>query len=197
MTIAFINKEKILSEIRQGNEDALVRIYLKYKSEFIRWGSKTFNLSQEECEDIYQDSILIFRKNIVSEKLVELNSSIKTYLFAVARNIALKRIQTSARHISENLIGKEKEQNPHFAEPADEIIARDEQQQLISNMINKLNEPNRSILKMYYYQNLSMKEIAEKLNYKNDKVVKAQKVRCMKTLKKMVQELSLMDTLED
>lgn len=195
MTIAFINKEKILKEIRQGNEDALVRVYLRHKPEFMRWASKTFNLSQEECEDIYQDTILVFRKNIVSERLTELSSSIKTYLFAIGRNLALKRIQTSARHISDNLI--EKEQNPHLTESTDEIITRDEQQQLISSMINKLNEPNRSILKMYYYQNLSMKEIAEKLNYKNDKVVKAQKVRCMKALKKMIQELSLMDTLKD
>ncbi len=195
MTIAFINKKKLIEQIKQGNEDALVKIYVRYKSEFIGWSVKKFNLSHEESEDIYQDAILVFRNNIVSNKLIELNSSVKTYLFAVAKNIALKKINRSARQLSDEVVDKE----PATAksDAIDYVMADNERQKLIANMIEKLKEPNRSILKMYYYQNLSMSEIAEKLNYKNDKVVKAQKVRCMNELKKMVRDLCLKDDLKD
>ena len=195
MTIAFINKKKLIEQIKQGNEDALVKIYVRYKSEFIGWSVKKFNLSHEESEDIYQDAILVFRNNIVSNKLIELNSSVKTYLFAVAKNIALKKINRSARQLSDEVVDKE----PATAksDAIDYVMADNERQKLIANMIEKLKEPNRSILKMYYYQNLSMSEIAEKLNYKNDKVVKAQKVRCMNELKKMVRDLCLKDDLND
>jgi len=195
MTVAFINKKSILKEIRQGNEDALVRIYLKHKPEFIGWAVKKFNLSQEECEDIYQDTILVFRNNIVSEKLVELNSSVKTYLFAVAKNLALKKKSRLSNQYSEHQV--EKEPLTPMEDSAHEVLALAERQQIITSIIDKLKEPNRSILKMYYYQNLSMREIAEKLNYKNEKVVKAQKVRCMNELKKMVRELCLKDALKD
>ena len=195
MTIAFLNKKKIIQQIKQGNEDALVKIYVKYKTEFIGWAVRKFNLNHEECEDIYQDAILVFRNNIVSDRLVELNSSVKTYLFAVAKNIALKRINRSSRQLSNEVV--EIEPTTEKSDSIDFIIASNERQALIAGMIEKLKEPNRSILKMYYYQNLSMSEIAEKLNYKNDKVVKAQKVRCMNELKKMVRELCLKDDLKD
>lgn len=195
MTVAFINKKTILKEIRHGNEDALVRIYLKHKSEFIGWAIKKFNLSQEESEDIYQDTILAFRNNIVSGKLVELHSSVKTYLFAVAKNLALKKKNHFTNQFSEQQA--DKEPITPMEESVVEVLADHERQQIISSIINKLREPNRSILKMYYYQNLSMREIAEKLNYKNYKVVKAQKVRCMNELKKIIQELSLKEVLKD
>jgi len=193
MTVAFINKDNIIKQIKQGNEDALVGIYQKYKPEFIAWAVRKFHFV--ECEDIYQDAILVFRGNIVSNRLIELNSSVKTYLFAVAKNIALKRKNISTRQLSDSLLENDPV-NP-VAEMVDQIIACSERQKLITAMIEKLKEPNRSILKMYYYQNLSMREIAEKLNYKNDKVVKAQKVRCMNELKKMVKNLCLKDDLKD
>jgi len=195
MTIAFSNKKKILLRIKQGDEDALVKIYLKYKKEFIGWAVKYFNLRPEECEDIYQDAILVFRQNIVSNKLVELNSSIKTYLFAVAKNIALKKVNRASRQLSDEQI--KYEPATENKDVIDNILEYNETHQLIAKLVDKLKEPNRSILKMYYYQNLSMSEIAKKLNYKNDKVVKAQKVRCMNELKKMVRDLCLKDDLKD
>lgn len=195
MTIAFSNKKKILLQIKQGNEDALVKIYLKYKKEFIGWAVKYFNLRHEECEDIYQDTILVFRQNIVSNKLVEMNSSIKTYLFAVGKNIALKKVNRASRQLSDEQI--KSEPATENEEIMDSILEYNETHQLIAGLVNKLKEPNRSILKMFYYQNLSMSEIAKKLNYKNDKVVKAQKVRCMNELKQMVRDLCLKDDLKD
>ncbi len=194
MTIVFHNKKKILKQIKQGNEDALVKVYTKHKTEFINWARKQYKLSVEECEDVYQDTIIAFYNNIKNDKLIELNSSIKTYLFAIAKNIAIKRLNKSARQISDENILIE----PQICktEHIDEVMVHNERQQLIAGLIDKLKEPNRSILKLYYYQNLSMSEIAKKLNYKNDKVVKAQKVRCMNELKKMVKEMYLKDELK-
>jgi len=65
MTLAFSNKKTILKEIREGNEDALVRIYLKYKPEFISWSVKKLHVSRVESEGIYQDAMLVFRNNKV------------------------------------------------------------------------------------------------------------------------------------
>ena len=194
MTIVFNNKKRILNQIKHGNENALVKVYTKYKTEFINWAKKQYTLSEEECEDIYQDTIIAFYNNIKNDRLIELNSSIKTYLFAIAKNIALKRLNKSGRQFSEDsiLVEPQTRNSDHI----DELIVLNERNEMLAGLINRLKEPNRSILKLYYYQNLSMNEIAKKLNYKNDKVVKAQKVRCMNELKKMVREMCLKDELK-
>ncbi|MEM1136959.1 MAG: sigma-70 family RNA polymerase sigma factor [Bacteroidota bacterium] len=195
MTIAFNNKKRILNQIRQGDEEALVKVYTKHKTEFINWSKKQYGLNNEQSEDIYQDTIIAFYNNIKSNRLVELNSSIKTYLFAIAKNLAVKSLKKSGRQLSEENIIVEPQTLK--SDQVDEVIQYNERIELIAGLVEKLKEPNRSILKLYYFQNLSMEEIAKKLNYKNDKVVKAQKVRCMNELKKKVREMCLKDDLKD
>ena len=51
-----------------------------------------------------------------------------------------------------------------------------------------MGEPCRSILKLFYFDRFAMDAIAARLGYKNEHVVKSQKLRCFNTLKKMVLE---------
>lgn len=52
----------------------------------------------------------------------------------------------------------------------------------IAELAISMKEPCKSILKYYYYENLSMDKIAEVMKYKNADTVKSQKLRCMKYL---------------
>ena len=52
----------------------------------------------------------------------------------------------------------------------------------IAKLAVKMKEPCKSILKYYYYENLSMAQIAELMKYKNADTVKSQKLRCIKYL---------------
>ena len=51
-----------------------------------------------------------------------------------------------------------------------------------------MEEPCKSILKYYYYENFSMNKIAEAMKYKNANTVKSQKLRCMKYLEESLEK---------
>ncbi len=67
-------------------------------------------------------------------------------------------------------------------------IPDDEQ---IISAIDTLGEPCRSLLIGFYYEKLSMEELANKLNYKNENVAKQQKLRCKDRLKNAFTNLKL------
>ncbi len=63
-------------------------------------------------------------------------------------------------------------------------IIVNEKNQFVTAHLEKLGEPCHSILKLFYYDSFSMESIAVKLDYKNTDVVKSQKLRCIKELRK-------------
>jgi len=58
----------------------------------------------------------------------------------------------------------------------------------VAELAVNMKEPCKSILKYYYYENLSMERIADVMNYKNADTVKSQKLRCMKYLEESLQK---------
>ena len=61
-------------------QEALEEVYLRYRGEFISWARKQMNCSTDQAKDAYQQAIIILYENIVSAKLVVLQSSEKTYI---------------------------------------------------------------------------------------------------------------------
>ncbi len=54
--------------------------------------------------------------------------------------------------------------------------------------LDKLGEPGRTILELYYYHGKSMEEIAKMLHYKNSATAKNLKYKCLLRLKKICQK---------
>lgn len=52
---------------------------------------------------------------------------------------------------------------PSEAEQPDEILQKDEQKEILIKLIQSLNERDRLIISLYYYENLNYKEIADTL----------------------------------
>ena len=52
-----------------------------------------YNFSQEQAEDVYQDSCIALYQNIVNGKLVTLSSSLSTYFTQICTYQAMKKIR--------------------------------------------------------------------------------------------------------
>jgi RNA polymerase sigma factor (sigma-70 family) len=170
---------------RNGNTRALDDFYLLHRREFIKWAERTFGLDSAEAVDVYQDAIIILYENINRGKLSNLNASLKTYFFGIGKNLILKKL---SRERSEK---RRWETIYRYADPTEsELLSEHEEDKLeaVSAGLQGLSERNQSILKLYYYQHLPLKDIAEQLGYESVDVVKNQKVRCMKYLRKLVEE---------
>lgn len=185
-------QEKIIKDIRSGKREALVELYKKYRIDFIKWAMRSFYCEQQEAEDAYQDTTIAFYENVMKDRVNQLNCSVKTYLFAIGKNILLSSakkkknkttdIDNVKEVVDEELIAYEK-------------IALTEQQNNILAAIQALGEPCQTILKLYYYDRLSIKKIVKKLDYKSENVVKVQKNRCMKRLRSNLEEKGLKEDL--
>jgi RNA polymerase sigma factor (sigma-70 family) len=177
----------IIKNIRDGNQKILAETYQQYRKEFIQWAYKTYNCPIEEGKEIYQVTFFIFYDNIMTGKLENMVSNLKTYLFAIGKNKILENFRREAR-LAYNI----KEDILKFEEDDTELQGQKELQfQQISKALVKLGDPCKEILEMMYYGNCSIDFITKKMGYKNTDTTKNQKYKCMQRLKKIVEEIKV------
>ncbi|WP_185154017.1 RNA polymerase sigma factor [Fulvivirga sp. M361] len=169
--------------LKKGDESALISIYETYRGEFFQWCMSGFSADEDEAADIFQESVVALYYNVRNGRLTELSSTLKTYLFAIGKNIALKKLKKDAKMIvNDELL----EINSGLV--TEDLFEKTEQQKVIAELLNEMGDPCKSILTLFYFDRFAMDAIASRLGYKNEHVVKSQKLRCFKHLKKLVLE---------
>ena len=178
--------EQLLDALRAGQKDRLSDFYRAHRAEFIRWAAKAFKTDEEVAVDAYQDSMIIFYENAVRGRLQHLTCTLKTYLFAVGKHLLLRRLQQQTRvQFTDEDALREWAADDAMAR-LDEEKDRNHQQEVVHDQVMEMEEPCRSLLTLFYFDRLSMTEIARRMNYKNADVAKSQKARCLKGLRTRV-----------
>ncbi len=138
-----------------------------------------------DAEDIYQEALIIlFRK--VAENEFELKSSINTYLYSVCRNLWHDELRKKGRQWKTEYPAK---MNPAEEQDLKELLEKENLFRQAEWAVLQLGEKCRALLQLFYFQQLSMIEIARRLNFSSEKVAKNQKYRCIEKAK---ENLSLM-----
>ncbi|HXD77209.1 MAG TPA: sigma-70 family RNA polymerase sigma factor [Puia sp.] len=142
-----------------------------------------FGASEQDADDVFQETVIAFI-NIVQQGKYRMEASIKTFLVSVAKNIwrneMKKRQRTdfreqrfeSGRAQSEDLIN--------------EWINESEKKRQLRELVSQLGEPCRKLLTLFYYEDLSMKEILTHLPYGNEQVVRNKKYKCLQQLAEII-----------
>lgn len=172
-----LSDERILSALKDRDESTINYIYQTYWPMILQM-VKTNNGNVTEAKDLYQDSILDFLEKVWQENFI-LTCKIRTFVYSICRNKWLYQLRGRKKFI-------DMEEYVEF-EKAGEDVPEDtpgmpDDGQIIQ-AINNLGEPCRSLLVGYYYENLSMEQLAQKLHYKTVNVAKQQKFRCKDRLK--------------
>ena len=68
------------------------------------------------------------------------------------------------------------------------LIADREEKAMIATLVGALGETCQKILVLFYYENLSMREILDATDYENEQVVRNKKYKCLKQLEQMLNE---------
>jgi len=175
--------------VRSGEQKLMETLYVDSRDEFIRWGMARMRLKEDEMIEVYQEASLILYENIIERKLVELQSSIKTYLFGIGKNLIYKNFRVQKRN---RLVDKEDNfLGTHFhgeTDGGEDEKRIEEWSDLAMELLGTMEEPCRSILDMFYRKCEKLEVIAENLNYKSKDVVKTQKSRCLKALKGLMEK---------
>jgi len=184
--------EALLSGIKNGNDESLVKVYKLHRNNFIHWAINTYGIDEEIAADMFQDTLIVLHRNIMKGKLVELTSTLKTYIYGIGKNLIKERLQKDKKYVNNVEL---MEHHPGTFVHEKDRMESDDRKKIVMNLLEKLGEPCRSILRLYYFKSYSMESIAECLNYKSDDVVKTQKSRCLNELKKQVKAIYKKDDL--
>ena len=181
----FINKktklslsdDHILSSLKDRDESTINYLYQSCWPMILQM-VKTNNGSAAEAKDLYQDSIIDFLEKVWQDNFT-LTCKIRTFIYSICRNKWLYQLRGKKRFIDMQEYIDIEEPEQDIQEETSELP---DNYQII-NMINALGEPCRSLLVGYYYENMSMGQLAQKLAYKSENVAKQQKFRCKDRLK--------------
>ena len=169
---------ELVSAIRQNShpEEPIKYLYAKHfdnLTNFVRVNKG----SQPDAEDVFQEMILVFIDLVQKEKFRG-ESSIKTFLYAIIRNLWLNELKKRNRSLI-----RDTEYYDHGAKADPDIqanIEANEVRKQIFYLMDQLGEMCKRILVYFYYDDLSIKEIVERLEYENEQVVRNKKYKCMK-----------------
>ena len=172
-----------LTDLKSDDRLKIKAIYNRYRGEFIGFG-KRYNLDQDRLADAYQDAFLALRKQAVRGRLDTVESSMKTYLFGIGKFKIFDELKAHKKEVAYepqmHVVGHEVEEIEINPEPQ-----LTEKQEVLRKYLKELGGKCREVLTMFYYRGLNIKEIAELGGYRNENTVKAQKSRCLKTLRQL------------
>lgn len=173
--------ELILS-IKNDANGGLEEVYRAFREEFTHWMMRYAHCGEETAREYYQAAILILYDNVHQNKLEQLQSSLKTYLFGIGKNL----VRHDYREDKRRQIAGAEYHLLQFIETHTQVQQVD-QIEVVSRSFHQLGEPCHSLLDMFYYQRKHLEEIAEQLHYKNTETAKNQKYKCMERLRKMTE----------
>lgn len=189
-------------------EEIVLQWYNKLQPLFRNTLKKRFeHLSYDTIEDLYQDAFLAVHENCKLGRVKE-NTSWSAYIIQIGLNLASKQLRIATKMDSIDQFDiYNKEGQSQMAQRIDKLLnaTSSENNCIFSNAnsdlvlgqeLGTIPEPCSSIIRLYYYDRMSMNEIASAINFKNATTAKSKKSQCMKTLITRVKEaFSRMDTI--
>ncbi len=173
---AAMDEKEIFERICKGDERALEFLYKKYYRMMTKMVISNSG-TEEEARDIYQEALIVFWQKAVSGKLV-LTSKMSTYIYSICQNLWRKELDRKKR-----LSNEEKDVS---VTPDTET---EERNKIIARCINQLGETCRKVLMYYYFDELSMQEIAERMGFANTDTAKTKKYKCKQKLDELIRAL--------
>jgi RNA polymerase sigma factor (sigma-70 family) len=168
-----MNEKEIFERICKGDEKALELLYQKY----YRMMTKlviTNSGTEEEARDVYQDALIVFWQKATSGNLV-LTSKMSTYIYSICQNLWRKELDRKKR-----LSNEEKDTAVHLDTDSNE------REKILAKCIDQLGETCKRVLMLYYFEEMSMQDIADKLGFANTDTAKTKKYKCKKKLDELV-----------
>ena len=174
----------MLDNLRSGQrmEETIKAIYRNHFGGLC-WYIMNNNGSRQDAEDVFQEVMVNFIELVQKDKFRG-EASVKTFLFSLNRYTWLNELKRRGRA----LVREEKYERGQDRVEMDtsHFIADREGKAEVLRVVGELGETCRKILLLFYYENLSMKEILEATDYETEQVVRNKKYKCLKQLEQMV-----------
>lgn len=184
INIKDLSGSEIVSLIKTNDGQTLKRLYITNFRKVKKYVLKN-NGDDAAAKDVYQEAFVAMWHNIKDDKFSsEDSSSVNGYLYRIAKNKWLDHLR-SARYKRTSSIEKT------IKVDAPEIMETDEKNQKIKILLEsmeKMGERCQTLLKLFYFERKSFREIAE-ITGMDEASARNAKYRCQKQLKKITEEI--------
>ena len=139
-------------------------------------------------DDVYQEACIILMENIKAGKLdTESEMNLPGYLYVICKRVALRyaakkrplRIVEKPTSKDEVVIKEEGEEQESESAEWMEMEEEEEAMRFLDRVLDSIPPTCKSILKRFYWDKMSMKDIATLTGLKNEDTAKSTKKRCM------------------
>ena len=145
----------ILDKVKKGDENAFAELIDKYKLPIYKTAKATLKDEDDVCDAVQDTALSIYKniKNLKNEKYL------KTWIIRITINKCYDII--TKRKLNEEKISKTKVNINEVHSDFDKTVI---QKTDLENALNSLEEDLKIITVLYYYDDLSIKEISDIMN---------------------------------
>ena len=174
------NDNQLFKEIKHGNKKSFERLFKTYYASLCVFAHRFID-DPDDCEEVVQS---FFLKIWDKRKNIDINTSVKSYLFGSVRNRCLNHIKhQKIKQQYQNTIVQSANIENHASNDFLEIDLIEK----INNCIAALPERRREIFILSREQGLKYREIANKLNI-SIKTVETQMGHALKELREQLKD---------
>ncbi|WP_299682156.1 RNA polymerase sigma factor [uncultured Tenacibaculum sp.] len=160
------NDQTYIDKTLAGDTNSFAFLVEKYKVMVYSLAVKMLK-NKEEAEEVSQDTFIKAFKNLSKFKG---ESKFSTWLYKIAYRNCLDAIKKNEKKYVTDVIDEITENKVRSTENVLEQITKKERTDLLKKCLYKLPEQERSILWMFYFDELSLKEIKEVTELKESNI---------------------------
>lgn len=143
---------------------------------------------RSDAEDCFQDALLALINKVTKGEYDE-KYEVKNFLFVASRNIWFNKLQRAKKVRSADLQDFQLEDS---TPQGMEVMIADERKTAIQDLMNRAGERCKELLHLVLFENKSLKEITEKMNFSSVDVTKTNHYRCKKKMKEALKNNPLL-----
>ncbi|MBK8450317.1 MAG: sigma-70 family RNA polymerase sigma factor [Saprospiraceae bacterium] len=180
--------QEIIQGIRGTEKNRAAVVHQIYKDSRLKQSIKQYVLNHfgnaEDADILFDDMIVQFIKSVFSNREFKIEGDLSAYLMGIAKHLwfaeSKKRMKLKHLVAIDNLDFINPDENS-----LDEILGS-EKRTILQSVLDKIGKNCKEVL-MYWANGFSMDEIASKLDYKSEGMVRKKKSICLKELIQLVQ----------
>jgi RNA polymerase sigma factor (sigma-70 family) len=179
----------IIKAIRKGEDhkalEALYKDVFPKIKKFIAGSERT-----EEAKDILQEAMLIFYKQVMANKFDE-KYEVAGFIYTISKNLWINRLNKKKK-----ITGLNQEEIPESGEKSilDNMLIEDKKD-ILKRIFSQLGDKCRELLTYTIYQDLSMEDVAIRMNFNSANAATTAMFRCKQKLMEIVKNSKIDDLL--
>jgi RNA polymerase sigma factor (sigma-70 family) len=184
LTVKRLSDEEIIAGLRKRDNRVLQYIY---KNSFIPVKQLILNNagSENDAEDIFQETLIIIFKKLKEEESFELTSAFSTYIYSISRLLWLKHLR-NIKKIEIDPLNRDHEERIEF-EPPSPVQDKDLRMAIYQRTLLLIPEDCQKILRLTA-QDLTSSEIARQLGFRSEGYVRKRRHFCKEYLVNKIKE---------